>query len=248
VADDQLTGLDRWVLGEFAVLEAEVKAAYDDYEFHVVYQKISQFVAVQLSSIYHDVVKDRLYADAANSPRRRSTQTALHRIVTGLCQMLSPMLAFTADEAWEAIPGKPTASVHESEWQPSAPATSAETKADWQALFRIREQVLPVLEKQRQAKVIGKALEAVVYLNLPAEDQAVAQRLSAELTEVLNVSALVLGERPAGDTSSDEIIARPGQETGRVKCERCWHWENDVGQNAAHPTLCGRCTVAVTLS
>jgi isoleucyl-tRNA synthetase len=248
VSDGELTGLDRWILGEFAVLEADVKAAYGAYEFHVVYQKISQFVAVQLSSIYHDVVKDRLYTDAANSVRRRSTQTALHRIVTGLCQMLSPMLAFTADEAWEAIPGKPTASVHESEWKPSAPATSAETKADWQTLFRIREQVLPVLEKQRQAKVIGKALEAVVYLNLPAEDQAVAQRLSSELTEVLNVSAIVLGERPSGDTSTDAIITRPGQETGRVKCERCWHWENDVGQNAAHPTLCGRCAVAVTLA
>ena len=106
VADDQLTGLDRWILGEFSKLEAEVIAAYDQYEFHVVYQKVSQFVAVELSSIYHDVIKDRLYTDAANSPRRRSTQTALHRLVTGLCQMLAPILAFTADEAWEFVPGK----------------------------------------------------------------------------------------------------------------------------------------------
>ena len=115
VPDDKLTGLDRWILGEFAKLEAEVLAAYDQYEFHVVYQKFSQFIAVELSSVYHDVIKDRLYTDAANSPRRRSTQTALHRLVTGLCQMLAPILAFTADEAWEFIPGKPTGSVHESE-------------------------------------------------------------------------------------------------------------------------------------
>ncbi len=83
VPDDQLTGLDRWILGEFAKLEAEVLAAYDQYEFHAVYQKLSQFIAVELSSVYHDVIKDRLYTDAANSPRRRSTQTALHRLVTG---------------------------------------------------------------------------------------------------------------------------------------------------------------------
>ena len=106
VPDDKLTGLDRWILGEFSKLEQEVIKAYDDYEFHVVYQKVSQFIAVELSSIYHDVIKDRLYTDPANSHRRRSTQTALHRLVTGLCQMLAPILSFTADEAWEFVPGK----------------------------------------------------------------------------------------------------------------------------------------------
>src|SRR5260370_1041228 len=99
VPDDKLTGLDRWILSEFEKLEKEVTEAYDRYEFHVVYQKVSQFVAVELSAIYHDVVKDRLYTDAANSHRRRSTQTALHRIVASLCKMLAPILTFTADEA-----------------------------------------------------------------------------------------------------------------------------------------------------
>ena len=97
--------------------KSEVIGRYDNYEFHVVYQKISQFVAVELSSIYHDVVKDRLYTDAANSPRRRSTQTALHRLVTGLCEMLAPILAFTADEAWEFVPGVGGSSVHLAKWQ-----------------------------------------------------------------------------------------------------------------------------------
>ena len=118
VPDDQLTGLDRWILDEFSQLEQEVIAAYDKYEFHVVYQKVSQFVAVELSAIYHDVVKDRLYTDPANSPRRRSTQTALHRMVASLCQMLAPILAFTADEAWEFVPGKTVDSVHRLTWQP----------------------------------------------------------------------------------------------------------------------------------
>src|SRR6185369_12195455 len=119
VADDKLTSLDRWILAEFSKLEKDVCDAYDGYEFHVVYQKLSQFVAVELSAIYHDVIKDRLYTDPANSPRRRSTQTALHRLVTGLCQMLAPILSFTADEAWEFVPGNPAASVHEATLKPS---------------------------------------------------------------------------------------------------------------------------------
>src|SRR6202044_3686900 len=113
VPDDRLTGLDRWILGEYSKLEKEVVEAYEKYEFHVVYQKLSQFIAVELSSIYHDVVKDRLYTDAANSHRRRSTQTALRRLVTGLCKMLAPILVFTADEAWEFVPGKDAKSIHE---------------------------------------------------------------------------------------------------------------------------------------
>src|SRR3989441_3001195 len=147
VTDEKLTGLDRWILAEFARLEAEVAAAYDAYEFHVVYQKVSQFAAVELSAIYHDVVKDRLYTDAANSSRRRSTQTALHRLVSGLCQMLSPILAFTADEAWELVPGKPAASVHEATLKLSPFTRSdAETSA-WAGLFALREKLLPELEK-----------------------------------------------------------------------------------------------------
>jgi isoleucyl-tRNA synthetase len=143
VPDDQLTGLDRWILGEFSKLETEVLAAYDQYEFHVIYQKISQFVAVELSSVYHDVIKDRLYTDAANSPRRRSTQTALHRLVTGLCQMLAPILAFTADEAWEFIPGKPTGSVHEAKWQRHGFSLEPDEIEKWNWLKLWRETLLP---------------------------------------------------------------------------------------------------------
>ena len=116
VPDAQLTGLDRWVLGEFAKLEAAVAAAYDAYEFHVVYQKLSQFAAVELSSKYHNWIKVRLYTGRYGIQHRRSTQTALHRMVTRLCQMLAPILAFTAEEAWELVPGKPTSSVHLSVW------------------------------------------------------------------------------------------------------------------------------------
>jgi len=248
VADDQLTGLDRWILGEFAKLEAEVIAAYDAYEFHVVYQKLSQFIAVELSSVYHDVIKDRLYTDAANSARRRSTQTALHRLVTGLCQMLSPILAFTADEAWEFIPGKPTGSVHESVFQPSGFSTSAAEQTDWKNFFALREVVLPKLEERRKLKQIGKSLEA--YITVVWGKQAPLAPMfdllktdSEPLRELLNVSAVVpLPDTTNPDTAEHAIDVLTGR---GQKCERCWHWETDIGQNAEHPTLCGRCVEAV---
>ena len=255
VADDQLTGLDRWILGEFAKLEAEVLAAYDQYEFHVVYQKLSQFIAVELSSVYHDVIKDRLYTDAANSPRRRSTQTALHRLVTGLCQMLAPILAFTADEAWEFIPGKPTGSVHEGLWANIKFNLPDAEQLTWKTLFRLRESVLPKLEEKRKTKLIGKSLDAHVYSIFAPnfESQAtidIVQKHQAELKELLNVSQFSFkpdtSKKLEGEASefegkiSIDVVSAHGQ-----KCERCWHWETDIGQNAGHPTICGRCVEAV---
>ncbi|MCL4177836.1 MAG: isoleucine--tRNA ligase [Verrucomicrobia bacterium] len=237
VSDGELTGLDRWILGEFAVLETEVLCAYDRHEFHVVYQKLSQFAAVQLSAIYHDVVKDRLYTDPAQSRRRRSTQTALHRLVRGLCQMLAPVLAFTADEAWEFVPGRREASVHASVWEPgSFQPTDAERQL-WAKLFLEREQALAELEKARQNKLIGKALEAKVVRVSSPELQAQLVRASDDLRELLNVSQL---EWQSGAEPAFRIERANGQ-----KCDRCWHWETDLGSDPAHPGLCGRCARAV---
>jgi isoleucyl-tRNA synthetase len=189
VPEDTLTGLDRWILGEFSKLEQQVLAAYEACEFHVVYQRISQFTAVELSSIYHDIVKDRLYTDPANSPRRRSTQTALYRLVTGLCQMLAPVLVFTADEAWQFVPGSKTPSVHETDWQPQ-PLLLAESEIVlWHRLFDLRSRALQDLEKARQAKTIGKALEAQLKLVGPAAQLQPALTAQEQLRELLNVSA-----------------------------------------------------------
>ncbi|HSU56969.1 MAG TPA: class I tRNA ligase family protein, partial [Candidatus Dormibacteraeota bacterium] len=234
VPDEKLTGLDRWVLGEFSRLEDEVARAYDAYEFHVVYQKVSQFIAVELSAVYHDVVKDRLYTDAANSARRRSTQTTLHKMVAGLCGMLSPVLAFTADEAWEFIPGKKTGSVHELVWHPMGFQRTEAEEASWKKLFGLRELALPELEKARQAKQIGKALEA--KLTFGGQDFSGVDREA--LRELLNVSELEL------NSSAGEPTVSVGKAAGE-KCERCWHWETDVGSNRQHPTICARCVRAV---
>ena len=232
VGDDQLTGLDRWVLGEFAKLEEEVADAYDKSEFHVVYQKVSQFIAVELSSVYHDVIKDRMYTDAANSPRRRSTQTALHRLVTGLSEMLAPILAFTTDEAWEFVPGKTTDCVHEATWKPAGFERT-------ESLFVLRELALPELEKARQAKQIGKSLEAKLTVNGKGVLLDDARLNLDSLRELLNVSQVELADG-GGETVFATVTKADGQ-----KCERCWHWETDVGVSTEYPTICGRCVEAV---
>ncbi len=239
VPDDKLTGLDRWILSEFSKLESEVIAAYDNYEFHVVYQKVSQFIAVELSAIFHDVVKDRLYTDAANSPRRRSTQTALHRLVTGLCQILSPILVFTTDEAWEFVPTKSNGSVHVPEWKPGAFKLSESEQSVWSSLFELRSLALPDLEKARQAKTIGKALDAKLSLSGKHPALGNVKAHSESLRELLNVSQLEIKPDAAVETSVS--VAKADGE----KCERCWHWEIDVGSNPEHPTICGRCVAAV---
>ncbi|HEU5069331.1 MAG TPA: isoleucine--tRNA ligase [Verrucomicrobiae bacterium] len=272
VADDKLTGLDRWILAEFSKVEADVLKAYDAQEFHVVYQKLSQFIAVELSSVYHDVIKDRMYTDAANSARRRSTQTALHRLVMGLCKMLAPILAFTADEAWAFIPGKPTETVHEAELKSASFVLSEAEQASWKMLFELRNSALPQLEKARQGKQIGKSLEAALELHVPnALKEVVAGPIQTE--------AAVICETPTGHGYSQEYIslwpsflkeewrvqiqelfgvsqfAYQFEQTKRLwfvvkkadgqKCERCWHWETDVGSSPEHPTICARCVEAV---
>ena len=239
VAEDRLTGLDRWILDEFSKLEREMSQAYDRFEFHVVYQRLSQFIAVELSAIYHDAVKDRLYTDPANSPRRRSTQTTLHRMVTGLCQMLAPILSFTADEAWSFVPNRAVASAHELTWQPSRFERPEAERATWKALFELRELALPALEKARQAKEIGKALEARLVLRGYHSAIKEGRAHLEELRELLNVSQLEIQPEADGELTV-EVNRAAGQ-----KCERCWHWETDVGARTEHPTLCSRCVQAV---
>jgi isoleucyl-tRNA synthetase len=241
VSPEKLTGLDRWILAAFAGLEADVAAAYERYEFHVVYQRLSQFAAVELSAIYHDVVKDRLYTDAANSHRRRSTQTAIYEMVTGLCRMLAPVLSFTADEAWEFLPGPRADSVHLGDWTPAPRQRSETEEALWNHLLTLRDRALPELEKARQGKTIGKALEAKVTLALPGPLLQEVRASNDDLRELLNVSQLEV--TAAGGAEIEVVVKRAEGE----KCERCWHWETDIGSNAAHPTICGRCAAAVSL-
>jgi isoleucyl-tRNA synthetase len=246
---DKLPLLDRWILGQFGHVENEImgkNAAYDCYEFHVVYQKISQFITVELSSIYHDIIKDRLYTDPSNSSRRRAIQTTLYCLVKGLCKMLAPILAYTADEAWEFVPGKTFNSIHECIWENTLLQMSDEEIETWAILFDVRTRVLLELENHRKAKTIGKSLEASVVIQANGKRFKELNTHSDEFRELINVSQLkveMLGERSGskvGELGEITVKRADGQ-----KCERCWHWETDIGQNADHPTLCGRCVKAV---
>ncbi|MCF7707369.1 MAG: isoleucine--tRNA ligase [Verrucomicrobia bacterium] len=242
VEPDQMSGLDRWILEAFSEIEGVVAGAYDNSEFHVVYQKLSQFIAVELSAIYHDAVKDKLYTDPPNSERRRSIQSTIYRILTGLCRMLSPILAFTADEAWELIPGHTEGdSVHVSDWRPLGFSRSNEEKQVWANLFKLREPVLAELEKARQAKVIGKALEACVMVDAPAEMLPESDDDKEAFRELINVSKLILNPSGQGEEKVSVKVAHAEGD----KCGRCWHWSPDVGAEPEHPTICGRCVQAV---
>ncbi len=240
VADGELTGLDRWILDVFAKLDDDVRTAFDKCEFHIAYQRITQFVSVELSAVYHDTVKDRLYTSPVNSTRRRSTQTAIYRLVQGFAKMLSPMIVFTADEAWEAIPHLDSASVHLTDWEPFEFSISAEESANWETMFAIRERTLPMLEEARQAKQIGKSLEACVTLTGNGREIEIGQAHEEDLRELINVSELKL-ETGEGEELQVVVTNAEGE-----KCERCWRWEPTVGSHDDHATLCTRCVEAVS--
>jgi len=240
VSDNDLTGLDRWILDQFGTMQRDVTAAFNRFEYHVVYQRISQFVSVELSAIYHDCVKDRLYADGANAPRRRAAQTTLLRLCSGLTRMLAPICVFTAEEAWEFLPGDKTDSVHLADWPEDTFDMASDEKAVWENLFAHREPALAQLEKSRQEKLIGKALEARITITGKSADLEIALAHAEPLRELINISQLKLVEDENAAASTYTVTMAEG-----TKCKRCWRWETNVGEHSAHPEICGRCVEAV---
>ena len=242
VPDSALTELDRWALRHFARTEYLVQDAYDDYAFHRVYALVAAgLVSIMLSPLYHDRIKDRLYTLAPNDPKRRSTQTALHRILMGLCKMLAPIIPFTADEAWCLIPEVPNDSVHLADWPKRCKPDTESYGFD--SLMDLSGDVLKALEAARQSKQIGKSLDAKVFLRITPTTAEQVQSVGGiePFREFLNVSQLQV--EPLSDRSKkDEVTV---QKAEGENCERCWHWETDVGSNPNHPTICGRCVKAI---
>lgn len=249
--------IDRWILWRLGQIEAEVLPAYERHEFHAVCQKLSQFATVDLSAIYHDAVKDRLYTLASRHPKRRAAQTALHRLASRLSQLWSPILAFTADEVWEHLPGEKSAeSVHLSLFQPAPLPLDKEERAQWEKLFSLRDRALLALESKRRSKEIGKPLEAAVVIR--TEEAAALEQAGwdEDLREALNVSRLTFvsgksdGERESNKRLPDvggaeEVQVFAAKSLGMRRCERCWRWETALGANPSHPGLCFRCGEAV---
>ncbi len=226
--------VDRWILDRLQGVIAECRAAYEAYEFHKVYHTLNQFCAVDLSSLYVDITKDRMYCDARTSPRRRATQAAMREIFAALCKLLAPILVFTAEEAWGYLDSE--SSIH-LQLFPAVRAAAQNTlmRADVEELLRLRGVIGQAIEKARQEKLIGNALEAAVTLRCDARFATAFPR--AELEEFFILSDLKL--EASSETAAE--VAR----TTYGKCARCWRHRAAVGTIAAHPDLCERCAEVV---
>jgi isoleucyl-tRNA synthetase len=238
VPADQFTLLDRWILERLNRLTKECVEAYDRYDFRKVFTALNQFCSVDLSALYIDITKDRLYCDATDSVRRRATQTSIHRIMDTLCRLLAPILSFTADETWEFL-GK-TDSVHLEDFPtPDEAFAGEEATLAVEELLKVRAVIQQAIEKARQEKRLGSNLEATVELTLPTESFTHAVFADqATLEEFFILSVLTIKREPGVEPSA-VVTESPHQ-----KCNRCWKHLPSVGQ-MEHPDLCDRCEEAV---
>jgi isoleucyl-tRNA synthetase len=237
VPDAELLPLDRWALSRLAAWAEKVKQAYENYEFHVAYHATMQFCAVELSALYFDVVKDRLYTARTDGRPRRSAQTVLYYVAQDLVRLLAPILSFTASEAWGYLPGDKAESVFLAGFPARPrPADADALEARYGRLSEVRAVVQGKLEEARRAKLIGSGLEAMVTVTAQGDQLKLLEEAKAELATFFIVSKIALAEGPLGAT----VERAPG-----VKCERCWIFQEDVGRDPKHPTLCGKCADAL---
>jgi len=244
-----MVALDRWIVDKTRIVQEEILAAYEAYQFHLIYQKIHHFCAIELGSFYLDIIKDRQYTTQENSLSRRSAQTAMFHIVEALVRWLAPILSFTAEEIWEFIPGKREPSVFFSTWykdlQPLA-HDEVMNETYWETLRQVRDAVNKQIETQRNEGKIGSALEADVEVYCSAELKKLLDALENELRFVFITSAAKV--HLANSHLPPDVIATdfPGLALKVLplsykKCERCWHRLPEVGHNKDYPTICNRC-------
>jgi isoleucyl-tRNA synthetase len=241
VTDEELMEIDRWALGELDSVITRVRAAYDAYEFHLVYQILYEFCTVTLSARYFDILKDRLYTFAPRNPARRAAQTALYRIVDALARMLATLLVFTADEIWENLPGDGSraASVHLTKLPEASDQRDEELAESWEDLFNVREEVMRALEEARVAKLIGGSLEAAVDIEASGKIYDLLESHRSDLRFVFIVSQVSLTKSDTGATNI-KVQRAEGQ-----KCDRCWNYSIRVGESQRYPTVCERCVAAL---
>jgi len=247
VAPEDMLALDRWALERARALQAEVQRAYGDYEFHLIYQKVHNFCVVDMGGFYLDVLKDRLYTTPADSLARRSAQTAMFHVAEAMVRWLAPILAFTSEEIWAGLPGERAESVLFATWHEIPETPAREGDPDWDLLLAVRVAVSRELEQLRKADRIGSALDARVVLYADAELSAGMAGLGEELRFVFITSDArlePLENRPAEAVALegfDKRVYALAEPVSDAKCVRCWHRRPDVGADAEHPELCGRC-------
>ncbi len=250
LAPAYMLALDRWLVARTHQLQEEIAAAYESYEFHLIYQKIHNFCSVDLGAFYLDVIKDRQYTTRKESIPRRSAQSAMYHALEAMTRWLAPILSFTADEIWGHIPGKRSDSVFLETWYrlPPLPEEEALDLAFWQQVMAVRDAVAKELERLRVAGGIGSSLDAEVDLYCGREIHDLLGRLGDELRFVFITSYARIHrvETPPDDAihftlpSRDEVWVAVAP-SAHPKCVRCWHHREDVGSHPEHPELCGRC-------
>jgi isoleucyl-tRNA synthetase len=231
---DQMLEIDRWALARAAQFQTEVLAHYEAYEFHPVVAKLQVFCSEDLGAFYLDILKDRLYTTAPKSPARRSAQTALWHITHAMLRWSAPFLSFTAEEAWQVFaPGKATSIFVETYSDTSGWGDGA-LLAKWSRIREVRDAVNKEIEAVRGAGQVGSSLQANVVIGVNGADHALLASLGDDLKFVTITSSAAL-------VTGDDLSVRVSPSTS-IKCERCWHYRDDVGADPAHPTICGRCT------
>jgi len=232
-----LLEIDRYALARAAHLQGEILAHYERYEFHPVVAKLQVYCSEDLGAFYLDVLKDRLYTSAAKSHARRAAQTALWHITHAMLRWMAPFLSFTAEEAWKVFNGAgPGDTIFtETFWSEGAFAQpEAALLAKWSRIREVREAINKEIEAVRATGQVGSSLQAEIDISVNAEDFALLATLGDDLKFVTITSRATL--KPGSELA---VAVTP---SSAAKCERCWHYRDDVGTDAAHPTLCGRCT------
>jgi isoleucyl-tRNA synthetase len=244
-----LPELDRWALHRLSELIPRVRKSYDDFEFHTIFHALNNFCSVDLSAVYLDILKDRLYTFRANSSLRRGSQTVLFEIVVAMTKLMAPVLSFTAEEIWRILAAQPAgrlgvSSVHLSAFPEVQPQwQDADLAQRWEQLLEVRVAAQAALEDQRREKVIGSSLEADIQIHANPEKYEFLKRYETDLSTLLIVSRVELREVHNLPLKPDFLVVVSKSKSH--KCERCWNYRDAVGKNADHPTLCDRCVEAV---
>ncbi|MCU1349141.1 MAG: Isoleucyl-tRNA synthetase, partial [Acidobacteria bacterium] len=241
---NELSAIDRWIVARANDVVERCRRAYEEYEFHHVYHRIVELCTVDLSALYVDITKDTMYCELPDSRERRSAQTAMYHVLRAVVGAMAPIVSFTADEIYEAMPGEKEKSVHLTDFPviENASVTDGDS-ATWERLFRLREEVTKVLERARAAGQIGKSLEADVELHTNIPPSTLLGNVNVDLSTLFIVSHVDF--KPSDDNLTDGIdVEALGRITIAVKpargrkCGRCWKYREEV---AVDGDLCGRC-------
>ena len=252
VKPEEMVVLDRWAVGCAQAAQQEIVEAYESYDFHRVVQRLMQFCSIEMGSFYLDIIKDRQYTAKHDSVARRSCQTALFHIAEALVRWMAPIMSFTADEVWGYLPGKRAQYVFTEEWYDGLFGLEKDetlNDAFWADMLKVRAEVNKVIEQARNDKRIGGSLEAAVTLYADAELTEKLGRLQQELHFALLTSKARVEryEDAPADAQASELsgLKIALSKADGHKCPRCWHYESDIGVDAAHPEVCGRCATNV---